>query len=99
MRIHSSYQPHEQRVLDERDDLLDKLRKLRAFILDGRGRFGGLPHAERDRLKHQEEVMSEYAAILAERIEAFPNPVADKNPLAALMGEQLKRSPTPSAST
>ena len=63
--------PHEQRVVDELAELLDRLRKLRAFIGDKLGRWSTLPVAEKARMQHQEAVMSELAIILAERIDAF----------------------------
>lgn len=66
--------PHEQRVVDEHVELLGRLQNLRAFMLDGKGRFPSLPRAERARMDHQEQAMSEYADILADRIKAFPQP-------------------------
>ena len=63
--------PHQQRVVDEHADLLDRLRKLRAFIGDEKGLFRSLDTAERHRLMHQEDVMTDLAMVLAERIAAF----------------------------
>ena len=63
--------PHQQRVVDEHADLLERLRKLRAFIGDEKGLFRSLDTAERHRLMHQDGVMTDLAMVLAERIAAF----------------------------
>ena len=74
--------PHQQRVVDEHAELLERLRKLRAFIGDAKGPFRQLDDAERHRLMHQEDVMTELATVLAERVAAFqPAPVGDDFPL------------------
>lgn len=65
-----TYSPHEQRVFDEKAELDARLQKLRSFL--DSVIFGGLPEAERYRLRRQAEVMAEYSRILAERIFAFP---------------------------
>ena len=72
--VTSRYPQHQQRVIDELNELLDKLRRLRAFITDKRGIFKDLPMRSRAMMDHQEQTMSEYAAILAERIADFPQP-------------------------
>ena len=64
-------QPHQQRVVDEHAECLDRLRKLRAFIGDAKGPFRQLDDAERHRLMHQEDVMNELVIVLAERVAAF----------------------------
>ncbi len=64
-------QPHQQRVVDEHSELLERLRKLRAFIADEKGPFRSLDRAERKRLLRQEEVMTDLAMVLAERIAEF----------------------------
>ena len=69
--MNTQLQPHQQRVVDEHADLLERLRKLRAFIGDEKGLFRQLDDAERHRLMHQEDVMTELATVLAERIAAF----------------------------
>ena len=75
-------QPHQQRVVDEHAECLERLRKLRAFIGDAKGLFSQLDDAERHRLMHQEDVMTELATVLAERVAAFqPAPVGDDFPL------------------
>ena len=64
-------QPHQQRVVDEHAECLERLRKLRAFIGDEKGLFRSLDTAERHRLMHQEDVMTDLAMVLAERVAAF----------------------------
>lgn len=63
------YAPHQQRVVGERDELADKLKKLETFFTNPI--FDGLPKAEKDRLKRQAGHMDGYLAVLNERIEAF----------------------------
>ncbi len=63
-------QPHQQRVVDEKTELDDKLTKLKAFI-DGNPIFAGLPDDEKERLVRQHSCMTEYSEILGERIAAF----------------------------
>jgi len=62
-------QPHQQRVVTEKDELAEKLTKLNAFI--GGSVFNGLPETERIRLARQGVVMKDYLDILNERIAAF----------------------------
>ena len=70
--IVSELQPHQQRVVDELDDLAGRLGKLRVFL---RGNmFLTLSEAERSRLNNQARFMDGYAAVLQERIEAFSKP-------------------------
>ena len=74
--------PHQQRVVDEHAECLERLRKLRAFIADEKGLFRQLDDAERHRLMHQEDVMTDLATVLAERVAAFQSaPVGDDFPL------------------
>lgn len=61
--------PHQQRVVEERDELADRLQKLTAFL--DTPTFDALPKAERHRLAQQQAVMRHLAAVLKERIEAF----------------------------
>ncbi len=66
--------PHQQRVVDEKAELDQKLAALTAFIGTsrvGNTIFGGLPERERMRLYAQQRVMTEYSAILGERIADF----------------------------
>lgn len=62
-------QPHQQRVVDEKTSLDEKIQKLAAFI--DTDTFDGLPDDEQDRLERQMVVMNEYSEILGERIAAF----------------------------
>lgn len=63
-------QPHQQRVVDEKKDLDDKLDKLKAFI-ETNPVFKTLHEDERGRLNRQFDVMAEYSGILGQRIAAF----------------------------
>jgi hypothetical protein len=65
----TTLQPHQQRVVSERDELSDRLGKLLAFFQTPT--FVGLPEAERSRLRNQARFMDGYAAVLEERIAAF----------------------------
>lgn len=63
--------PYQQRVIDEKADLDARLSKLAAFI-DGNGEiYLGLSVSERHRLNEQRYFMTQYANVLAARIEAF----------------------------
>ena len=66
-----SLPPHQQRVLDEKRELDEKLQKLTAFISSEKFSTIVQDEAKRGRLVCQEETMKDYSAILAERIEAF----------------------------
>ena len=61
--------PHQQRVIDEKNELDRKLTALRIFIIGDR--YHTLPADEKDRLFRQSQIMSEYSDILSERIAAF----------------------------
>lgn len=63
--------PHQQRVVDEKRELDEKLQKLTAFISSEKFVTVVQDEAERGRLVCQEETMKDYSAILAARIEAF----------------------------
>lgn len=66
-------QPHQQRVVEEKDQLSERLSKLVAFFQTPM--FGTLSEAERSRLRNQARFMDGYAAVLEERIAAFnPTP-------------------------
>lgn len=62
--------PHQQRVVDEMNELDEKLGKLASFLATPI--FIGLQADEQKRLIRQHGVMLEYSAILSERIAAFP---------------------------
>lgn len=64
-------QAHQQRVVDEKKELDEKLDKLKAFI-ESSPTFKGLHADERGRLGRQFDVMAEYLSILSQRIDAFP---------------------------
>ena len=63
--------PHQQRVVDEKTDLDEKLTKLLAFFQTDM--FKSLLEAERSRLRNQARFMDGYSAVLEERIAAFAN--------------------------
>lgn len=63
-------QPHQQRVVDEKSELDDKLKKLGEFI-ESSPIFAGLPDVEQRRMLRQKYCMNEYSEILGERIAAF----------------------------
>lgn len=60
---------HQERVITEKTELDEKVRKLDQFLLGAL--FNTLPQAERGRLVEQSAVMRRYAEILADRIAAF----------------------------
>jgi hypothetical protein len=62
--------PHQQRVVTEREELNQKIDKLKAFIMES-PIFKTLPADEQKRLNRQYDVMVEYSTILRQRIEAF----------------------------
>lgn len=64
-----TYQPHQQRVIDEKAELDDRRSKLAAFLYTGT--FEALDAAERERLEKQLRLMTSYSDVLGERIEAF----------------------------
>lgn len=63
------FAPFQQRVIDEHEQLSEKLAKLKEFIPSAF--FAGLPEAEQHRMQRQVNAMHEYAAVLSERIAAF----------------------------
>jgi hypothetical protein len=65
------YQPHQQRVITEKQELDEKLIKLTTFINSNNFTTIVQDEAERNRLIKQESIMQEYSDVLAERIEAF----------------------------
>lgn len=62
-------QPHQQRVLDEKNELGERLEKLLSFI--GTDFYRGLPEKERELLFFQSQVMEDYYEVLEQRIELF----------------------------
>ena len=65
----STVPPHQQRVLDEKRELDDRLQKLVAFF--STPIFHGLPESEQIRLERQAVAMRTYSEILGERIANF----------------------------
>lgn len=65
--------PHQQRVVDEKKELEEKLTKLTKFIESDK--FSELVPDEYERrlLVMQEDIMSDYVGILIERIDNFTN--------------------------
>jgi hypothetical protein len=64
-------QPHQQRVVDEKAELDERLGKLRAFCSQAGGVFDSLPTEEKQRLTDQAGHMASYSDVLRRRIEAF----------------------------
>ena len=61
--------PHQQRVVEEKYELDEKLGKLLSYFQSEI--FSSLPDAERSRLRNQARFMDGYSAVLKERIVAF----------------------------
>lgn len=66
---YSKMQPFQQRVVDEKTELDEKLASLKKFF--DTEMFSNLDQAERGRLIQQSTIMDAYSAILGERISAF----------------------------
>jgi hypothetical protein len=64
------YPAHQQRVVDEQQELVTKIIALRAFI-ESNTIFAGLCTDEQTRLRKQESIMTEYILVLTERIDNF----------------------------
>lgn len=64
-----TYQPHQQRVIDEKSELDKKLVNLKVFI--GGPIWRGLSEVEQSRLNRQLEAMTAYSNILGGRIGDF----------------------------
>jgi phosphate uptake regulator len=62
-------QPHQQRVVDEKAELDDKLERLYKFFMSAI--FEALDEDEKIRLTRQASIMKDYSLILGERIAAF----------------------------
>jgi hypothetical protein len=61
---------YQQRVIDEKSELDEKIAKLGDFIQSS-AIFQDLPSDEKERLVRQHSCMGEYSEILGERISAF----------------------------
>jgi hypothetical protein len=62
-------QPHQKRVIDEKKELDDKIEALTNFI--GTPTYHSITHQDQFLLRRQLVAMSEYSAILRERIDLF----------------------------
>lgn len=62
-------EPHQLRVIEERDELQERADKLTAFI--GTGLFMKVEKEERARLREQSTVINVYLSILNDRIDNF----------------------------
>lgn len=65
----SNILPHQQRVIDEKTELDDKISRLKPFFTSAI--FAGLPQPERERMCRQLPLMEQYSEVLGERIAAF----------------------------
>lgn len=63
-------QPHQQRVVTERDELKYKTKALTTFI-DLNATFSTLPKREQELLQQQEVIMRNYITVLDQRIALF----------------------------
>ena len=72
MENENTLKPHEQRVIEEKRDLSEKIVKLNSFT-DGEN-FGGLPRSQRESLRKQLDIMRQYEQVLHERICLFSTP-------------------------
>jgi len=61
--------PHQERVVKEKEELDERLRKLKAFF--NTPLYQTISHDETVRLRNQADVMQEYSDILTERINHF----------------------------
>lgn len=64
-------QPHQQRVVEEKAELDERLTKLIQFREGNGTPYQRLSGAEQNRLHQQSVVMRQYSSILADRIAAF----------------------------
>ena len=69
--------PHEERVVVEKQELDEKIAKLKVFAHQGNLTFTRLPAEDRILLKDQLAAMWQYSAILGRRIERFVEPGSD----------------------
>ena len=69
--IEKIYLPHQQRVVDEKRELDEKIQKLTAFIYSEKFTSVVKDEDESRRLLQQDELMRQYSRILYERIANF----------------------------
>ena len=65
-----SMKPHQDRVVSEKAELDERIRKLEAFMGD-RDLFRPISEAEQKRMSRQLAHMKDYSNVLTERIAAF----------------------------
>lgn len=65
------YAPHQQRVVDEANELRDKFLKLSAFVNSENEIYQGLEEEEKQDLLEQHTLMGRYLLILDRRISRF----------------------------
>ena len=63
-------QPHQQRIVEERNELATKLGNLQEFTQTNQ-KFTTLPHIDKELLKAQEALMMAYLKVLNRRIARF----------------------------
>lgn len=63
-------EPYQQRVIDEKKELDDKIEKLTSFLTNDEQR-SKVSDQEADRMQRQLDCMNAYSGILGERIDAF----------------------------
>ena len=66
-----TYAPHQQRVIEEKRELDEKIQKLTAFIYSEKFVSIVSDDGERLRLQQQDEVMRQYSRVLCNRIALF----------------------------
>ena len=66
-----TYAPHQQRVIEEKRELDEKIQKLTAFIYSEKFVSIVSDEDERLRLLQQDEVMRQYSRVLCNRIASF----------------------------
>lgn len=69
MKEEKKLQPHEQRIVDERTDLMDKITKLHAFFKTEI--FDNLEEVDQKLLEEQVQLMMNYSDVLLKRINRF----------------------------
>lgn len=69
MSLEQKLQPHEQRVVEERDQLKDRMDKLREFLQKGQSKF--IDEKNWALLNEQCDAMNWYYTILDSRIDLF----------------------------
>ena len=63
---------YQQRVVEEKNALDEKIQSLEAFMTEDNETFAALPVAEKTRMAHQRDHMEAYSRVLGDRISNFP---------------------------